>query len=246
MLPLDRRRRARRRTSGPRVVALVAVALVLFLLIGGIFAIGHGSGPFHQSVNRSFAAQASVLVDQSNASARSLRTTMASMPNVSRSELQFQLDALASATQRQAAAMHALSPPSPETNANAALADVFDQRAKAVAADQIGCLWLSRHHQCSRQSATISMQTPPQLAPLRSCSIKRKWRRTSRLRAQHCNSPTGTTPPHAAVCGPPPATPSFPSRSGYPIPRRGRSARCRPRSTWSGVRSRWASCTVCN
>jgi hypothetical protein len=133
MLPLDRRRRARRRTSGPRILALVAIALLLFLVIGGIFAIGHGSGPYHQSVNRSFVEQASVLVDQSNASARSLRATMAQMPNLNRTQLQFQLDALASATQRQAVAMHALAPPSPETNANEALARVFDQRAKAVA-----------------------------------------------------------------------------------------------------------------
>ena len=83
-MPLDRRRRARRRSIGPLVLAVVAVAVVLFIVIGGIAFMGRASAPYRRSVNRSFADQGSVLVDGGNQSAVQLRKLMATMPTLLR------------------------------------------------------------------------------------------------------------------------------------------------------------------
>jgi len=73
-------------------VVLVCVLVVAAVLIGGVARIGSRSGPFRASVNRSFGAQAAVLVDLSNATGASLRRLMGAMPDQDRRTLQVEMD----------------------------------------------------------------------------------------------------------------------------------------------------------
>ena len=73
MSPRNPHRRARRRSRSGRVVLFTCVLLVLVLLVGGIARVGHQSGPYDASLNRSFAAQGAVLADESNQTAAAVR-----------------------------------------------------------------------------------------------------------------------------------------------------------------------------
>jgi hypothetical protein len=129
MPPLDRRRRRRRRIA-PWLLVTVAVAVVLAVLIGGVFQVGRASGPYESDINRSYAAQGSVVIGQSNATGAQLRSLMAGMTGLSRSALRSQLDSLASDSTAEATSAAGLSPPPPTVGGfPEALAD----RAKGVA-----------------------------------------------------------------------------------------------------------------
>ena len=129
MSPLDRRRR-RRRPILPAVVVALAVAIVLFVLIGGVFEVGPVSGNYRRDVNRSYVAQGAVLVGQSNQTGAQLRSLMGSMPTLQRTALQRQLDGLASSSAQVAASVDTLSPPPPTVDG---LAASLAARAKGVA-----------------------------------------------------------------------------------------------------------------
>ena len=94
MSPRNPHRRRRRSRPG-RLILVICALLVLALLIGGIARIGHQSGPYDASLNRSFATQGAVLVDESNLTASSLRHLMAVTTGLSRRMLQADLDGLA-------------------------------------------------------------------------------------------------------------------------------------------------------
>ena len=84
-------------------MVLVCVLVVAAVLIGGVARIGSRSGPFRASVNRSFGAQGTVLVDQSNATGASLRRLMGAMPDQDRRTLQVELDDVTAQAGAQAA-----------------------------------------------------------------------------------------------------------------------------------------------
>jgi hypothetical protein len=108
MSPLITHRRSRRRSRAGRLVVLACVAAAAAVLVGGVTRIGHQSGPFDASVNRSFGAQGSVLADESNATGASLRRLMGTMQNQDRQTLQANLDAVTAQTGDQAARAAAL------------------------------------------------------------------------------------------------------------------------------------------
>jgi hypothetical protein len=90
-------------------VVLACVLVVAAVLIGGVARIGSRSGPFSASVNRSFGAQGTVLVDLSNATGASLRRLMGAMPGQKRQTLQVELDDVTAQAADQAARAAVLS-----------------------------------------------------------------------------------------------------------------------------------------
>src|ERR1017187_5433322 len=111
MSPLITHRRSRRRSWSGRVVLLVCVLVVAAVLIGGLTQVGRQSGPFDASVNRSFATQAAVVADQSNATAVSVRRFIRIMQRQDRQALEADLDTLAAQASQQAARAAALAAP---------------------------------------------------------------------------------------------------------------------------------------
>ena len=130
MPPLDHRRR---RPITPTVLIVLVVAIALIVLIGGAVEIGTASGPYRRDVNRSYAAQGTVLIDQSNQTGVELRSLVADMPSLQRSALQRQLDGLVSASAQTATSAAALSPPAPSGTLGQGFAGALADRAQAVA-----------------------------------------------------------------------------------------------------------------
>jgi len=130
MPPLDRRRR--RRPLGTIIVSLVLAALALFLLIGGAAEVGRQSRPYQADIDRSYASQGTVVVNDSNASAAQFDKLVAAMPQMARRQLQEQLDALVADTTEQADDAAGLSPPAPAQGLDRAFAGVMASRALAV------------------------------------------------------------------------------------------------------------------
>ena len=129
MSPLLTRRRSRRRSRAGRLVLLACVLVVAAVLIGGVARIGSQSGPFNASVNRSFATQGAVLVDQSNATGASLRRLMGAMQDQNRLTLQAGLDDVTAQADDQATLAANLA-----TNGSveAQFATVFADRARSA------------------------------------------------------------------------------------------------------------------
>src|SRR5580704_9756637 len=132
MPPLSTHRRTRRRSRRRRIVFLASVLVVVALLVGGITQIGRQSGPFYASVNRSFATQATTLVDESNATAASLRRLMKNMQSQDRLTLQADLDALVAQSDQEAAGADSLATPVSAGGVQGQFATVFAERAHAV------------------------------------------------------------------------------------------------------------------
>ena len=81
MSPRLAHRRSRRRSRSGRLVVVVIAAVAIALLVGGIARVGHQSGPYDASVNRSFAVQGTLITEESNATASSLRQLWRTMQN---------------------------------------------------------------------------------------------------------------------------------------------------------------------
>lgn len=126
-------RRRRRRRVAPFASVLGLSALVAFILIGGVLFIGQGSGPFHSSINLSFAEQADALAGQSNASGAALGNLVSTMPGLRRSRLQASLDALVSDTAAAARRADALTPPQPADDVGSSFQTAMADRAQAIA-----------------------------------------------------------------------------------------------------------------
>ena len=132
MPPRDRRR-ARRRTPLALVAAVVAAAAILALLVGGVAEISRASGPFHQSVNQSFAQQAASVAQTSGRTGRQLTRLVDTMPSLDRLELQQSLDGLVADSESQADQAASLTPPEPSGTVGPNLEAVFAARAAAMA-----------------------------------------------------------------------------------------------------------------
>jgi hypothetical protein len=119
-----------RRDLTPFVVLLVVGAVVLFLLVGGLASVGRSSGRYRISIDQSFAAQARVLVSQSNQVGSQLRTVVAQAPDDNRTELTQALDALvagADEVERAAVGVSAA-----QSGVTQAFSDAMEDRAVAV------------------------------------------------------------------------------------------------------------------
>ena len=132
MSPRRPRRRARRRSPAGPVILLVAAAIVLALVIGGLTQVPRQSQGYDASSNRSLAAQGTVLVEQSNATSSEVRTLMKALPGQTRQDLQAGLDNAVQQTSRQAARANLTASSSPLGSVAAQFADVFAERARSL------------------------------------------------------------------------------------------------------------------
>lgn len=129
--PPKRRRRSRRGlVSGLPVAA--AAAIVLGLLIAGLAHVGSASRSYWRSVDRSYAAQARVLVAQSRQAGGDLSTLLGQMPSLQRPSLQQHLDALVSTTAATARAASDLAPPVADGQVASSFVSAMQLRARAA------------------------------------------------------------------------------------------------------------------
>jgi len=113
------------------MVLLAAAVAATGLLVGGLSQVPRQSHTFEAALNRSLAAQGSVLAGESNATSAELRGLMADMQNEDRSTLQSGLDSLVRQSADAARASQAAGSSAPSSVA-ADLASVFADRAQAV------------------------------------------------------------------------------------------------------------------
>jgi hypothetical protein len=132
MSPLSTHRRARRRSRSRRLVLPVGAFIVLTVIVGGVTQVGHQSGPFYASVDRSFSTQAAAVVEQSNATGASLRSLMTHPQDGDRRSLQADLDTLTAQAEQEAAGAEALATPVSPGDVQGRFAAVFAARAQAL------------------------------------------------------------------------------------------------------------------
>lgn len=130
---MSRPDRRRRRAHRSIVLVLVGGGALLAVLIGGALRIGGASGPYWQSIDRSYAAQGRVLVDQSNRAKVQLSRVLGAMASQSRRQVQAELDLLVRATGETAQAAAALEPPAPWGGLGSEFAGAMADRSRAVA-----------------------------------------------------------------------------------------------------------------
>jgi hypothetical protein len=121
-----------RRDLTPFVVVLVASAVALFLLVGGLASVGRSSGPYHATVDESFGAEARVLIDQSNSVGAELTRDVADMSTFDRPELSEALDTLVSGADSVASGATAISSPAPEGSVAENFVEAMANRALGV------------------------------------------------------------------------------------------------------------------
>lgn len=132
MPPLSTYRRARRRSRRQLLIIGACTLVVVALLVGGATQIGRQSSPYDASVNRSFAAQGAIVVQQSNSTGATLRRLMRNMQNQDRRTLQAQLDTVTAQADQEAAAAENLATPVTPGGVQGAFATVFAERDQAV------------------------------------------------------------------------------------------------------------------
>jgi hypothetical protein len=134
MPPLERRRRRRITRSSAVVVAVVVVVLLcLLLLVGGIAKTGTASYGYSSAVNRSYAAQASQVVGESNRLGHELASFVPGVGGETRTEVEATLDTLVRGTGGVARDAVTISSPAPSAGVGTAVADALGDTARAVA-----------------------------------------------------------------------------------------------------------------
>src|SRR5579863_3743462 len=120
MPPRSRRARWRRtwgRNAARIVVPVVVVALVLAFAIGALSQVGRGSGSYRRTVDRGFAALASVVAARSNATGIALAEALVNGPTMQRPAFFSALDQVASHAADEARQLEAAVPPLPSGGA---------------------------------------------------------------------------------------------------------------------------------
>src|SRR3984957_5567699 len=131
MLPPSRRR-ARRRSFNRRVYVLGGAALVTLLVIGGLTQVSRNSGRYTAQMNRSFAAQVTVLADASNVTASSVRHFIGTLSTQDRQTLQAELDGAVQQTAQQQTRAATMAAPAPPGQIALHFGTVFSDRAQAM------------------------------------------------------------------------------------------------------------------
>src|SRR3984885_409053 len=133
MSPRRPRRRARRRSPARPVILLVAVVILLALLIGGLSQVSRQSQGYDTDSARALAAQDALVAQQSNATSAQVRSLMNGLPEETRQGLQVELDSAVQDTADQSGRARLASGAVPSGPATTQLADVFAERAQAMA-----------------------------------------------------------------------------------------------------------------
>jgi hypothetical protein len=132
MSPLLSRRRARRRSVSGRIGLAMAALVVLALLIGGLFEVGHESGGYDADTDRSLAAQVQVAADESTGTGAVFRQMLVGMAHQTREGLEAQLDDLVQQTSAETALVQRAATPAAAGTVSAQLAEIFAERQQAV------------------------------------------------------------------------------------------------------------------
>ena len=103
MPPRRPRRRARRRSSARPVILLIAVVVVLAVVVGGLTQVSRQSTSYDANSDRTLAAQGTVVADQSNATAATVRQVVDDLPTQTRQGLQAAFDGAVLQTSDEAA-----------------------------------------------------------------------------------------------------------------------------------------------
>ncbi len=131
MLPLSRRR-ARRRSISRRLTFALVGCVVLALLIGGLTQVSRQSHPYDQGVNRSLAAQGSVIANESAVTAGQVQRLMGDMQTLDRQTLQSELDSVVQQTADQSALAQRAAGSASADSLSGQFAAVFVDRAQAT------------------------------------------------------------------------------------------------------------------
>jgi hypothetical protein len=132
MSPRRQRRRARRRSPARPVILLLAALIVLAVLIGGLAEVSRQSQGYDAASDRSLAAQGTVVVEQSNATAAQLRTFMSGFSTQTRQGLQLGLDSAVQETATESARAETAANSTALGAVGADFATVFADRARSV------------------------------------------------------------------------------------------------------------------
>ncbi|HTX62893.1 MAG TPA: IPT/TIG domain-containing protein [Acidimicrobiales bacterium] len=134
MPPIDRRRRRRRlpRVGAVAVAGVLAGAVVLALLVGGLLEVRPQSVGYERSVDRSYAAQVRVLVAESDQLGREFRALLARVSRDDRTTLEAALDTLVRSTASVADEAGTAASPAPSGPAGADVSAAMADRAAAV------------------------------------------------------------------------------------------------------------------
>jgi hypothetical protein len=118
-----------RRDLTPFSAVLVAGAIALFLLVGGLAYVGRSSGRYHATIDQSFGAQARLVAADSNSVGAQLRTLINQMTTYRRIQLAHALDSVVASAQYVASEAVLLSSPGPEGQAGPNFVSAMTDRA---------------------------------------------------------------------------------------------------------------------
>ena len=110
----------------------MAALVVAALLAGGLTQVARQSQGYDANSNATLAAQGAVLADTSNATSRSVRTLLDTLPTLDRQTLEAQLDAAVEQTATQSRQAVAATGSTPAGSPGAQLAGVFAERARSM------------------------------------------------------------------------------------------------------------------
>ncbi len=132
MSPRRPRRRARRRSTARPVLYLVAAAVVVALLVGGLTQVSSQSHGYDALSDRALAAQGAVVADQSNDTSAVVRSLVSDMQGQSRQVLQASLDSAVQQTADESSRAALAAASTADGSLGSAFATVFAERAQSV------------------------------------------------------------------------------------------------------------------
>ncbi len=133
MPPRRPRRRARRRSPGRPVTLLVAAAIVLAVIVGGLTQVSRQSQGYDANADRTLAAQGTVVADQSNATSATVRRVVNDLPAQTRQDLQAALDGAVQQTADESSRADLAAGATPLGQVATQLTAVFAERAQSMA-----------------------------------------------------------------------------------------------------------------
>lgn len=134
MPPLDRRRRRRRisRAGALAIVGVLVAALVVAVIVGGVLRVRGQSVGYERAVDKSYAAQARLVVQDSDRLARAFHSVLVAMPGDDRTTLEEVLDTLVRSTASDANEAATADSPVPSGGAGGGVAAAMADRASAM------------------------------------------------------------------------------------------------------------------
>ncbi len=132
MPPRRPRRRARRRSPARPVILLIAAVVVLAIVVGGLTQVSRQSQGYDTNSDRTLAAQGTVVADQSNATAVTVRKVINDLSSETRQQLQAALDSAVQQTADQSARANVAAGSTPLGSVAGQFTTVFAERAQSM------------------------------------------------------------------------------------------------------------------